>query len=155
VVPAPAFGVAEAAVPPVSTVEELPPLLPSAQPAVQPEYVKTFVLFFDFDKSNLSAGARSIVAEAVRTAKLMGPVRIVVTGHTDTVGTDRYNQALSERRANSVKIEMDRLGLNGVTIVTVGKSFSEPLVATGPGVHEPQNRRATIGLTNPPLAGNF
>ena len=73
----------------------------------------------------------------------------------DTVGTNRYNQALSERRAASVKAEMTRLGLDGVSIMTSGKSFSEPLIATGPGVREPQNRRAVIDLRNPAMAENF
>jgi len=127
----------------------------ASPPARPPEYVKTFVVFFDFNKSSLTADARGIVAEAVRMAKLTGPVRIVVTGHTDMVGSNRYNQALSERRAMSIKGEMDRLGLDGVVIVTTGKGFSEPLVAADPGVREPQNRRAVIDLTNPPIAGNF
>jgi outer membrane protein OmpA-like peptidoglycan-associated protein len=143
--------IAEASPPPRPTeyVAEASP------PAQAPEYVKTFVVFFDFNKSSLTADARGIVAEAVRMAKLTGPVRIVVTGHTDMVGSNRYNQALSERRAMSIKGEMDRLGLDGVVILTTGKSFSEPLVTADPGVREPQNRRAVIDLTNPPIAGNF
>ena len=73
-------------------------------------------------------------------------VRIVVTGHTDTVGSMAYNQRLSERRADAVKTEMVREGLNADDISTVGRNFSEPLVPTGPGVREPQNRRAVIDL---------
>ena len=107
---------------------------------------REFMVFFDFDKSNLTPEAREIVSAAVRTAKERGSVRIVVTGHTDTVGSFRYNQALSERRANSVKAEMVRQGMDGAMVATLGKSFSEPLVPTGPGVREPQNRRASIDL---------
>ena len=73
-------------------------------------------------------------------------VRIVVTGHTDTVGSMAYNQRLSERRADAVKTEMVREGLSATDISTIGRNFSEPLVATGPGVREPQNRRAVIDL---------
>jgi outer membrane protein OmpA-like peptidoglycan-associated protein len=108
--------------------------------------VKTFIVFFDFDKSNLTEKAQEVVAEAVKTAKSQGMVRVMVTGHTDTVGSDRYNQALSERRANSVKDEMVREGMDGSTISIEGKSFHDPLVPTGPGVREPQNRRAVIDL---------
>jgi outer membrane protein OmpA-like peptidoglycan-associated protein len=72
--------------------------------------------------------------------------RIVVSGHADTVGSRRYNQALSERRAQAVQTEMMRLGLNAGDIGTIGRSFSEPLVRTGAGVREPQNRRAVIEL---------
>jgi hypothetical protein len=65
-------------------------------------------------------------------------VRIVVTGHTDTVGSLAYNQRLSERRADAVKTEIIREGLNAADITTVGRNFAEPLVPTGPGVREPQ-----------------
>jgi outer membrane protein OmpA-like peptidoglycan-associated protein len=108
--------------------------------------VRTFIVFFDFDQSNLTVEAQQVVAEAVRTAMMTGMVRVVVTGHTDTVGSQVYNQALSERRAQSVENEMVRLGLNGNDIQTVGRSFADPLVPTGPGVREPQNRRAVIDL---------
>jgi outer membrane protein OmpA-like peptidoglycan-associated protein len=130
-------------------VEPAPPAPPAAAVIPAP---REFMVFFDFDKSNLTPEARDIVSAAVRTAKDRGAVRIVVTGHTDTVGSFRYNQALSERRANSVKAEMVRQGMNGAMIATVGKSFSEPLVATGPGVREPQNRRAVIDLGSGAIA---
>ena len=108
--------------------------------------MKTFIVFFDFDKSNLTAEALQVVQEATRTARTSGAVRIVVTGHTDTVGSRAYNQALSERRANAVRDEMVREGIPANEIMTVGRNFSEPLVQTGPGVREPQNRRAVIDL---------
>lgn len=129
-----------------------PPPVAQAAPPPAPDYVKTFMVFFDFDKSNLTPEARQVVNEAVRTVKENGPVRIVVTGHTDTVGTHAYNQALSERRAMSVKNAMVAMGLDSAMIATQGKSFDEPLVATGPGIREPQNRRAVIDLSNPPVA---
>jgi outer membrane protein OmpA-like peptidoglycan-associated protein len=110
------------------------------------------MVFFDFDKSNLTPEAREIVSAAVKTAKDRGTVRIVVTGHTDTVGSLRYNQALSERRANSVKAEMVKQGMDGTMIATVGKSFTDPLVQTGPGVREPQNRRAVIDIGSGAIA---
>ena len=126
--------------PPPLIVAEAPP------PPTPPPAINRFIVFFDFDRSNLTAESKQVVAAAVKTAKDSGMVRILVTGHTDTVGSQRYNQALSERRAGAVKTEMMRLGLGGTEIATLGKSFSEPLVATGPGVREPQNRRATIDL---------
>jgi outer membrane protein OmpA-like peptidoglycan-associated protein len=62
------------------------------------------------------------------------------------VGSDAYNQALSVRRAQAVKNDMIRQGMNGSEIAIEGRSFHDPLVATGPGVREPQNRRAVIDL---------
>ena len=119
---------------------------PPPPPPPPPPPVKTFIVFFDFDKSNLTDKAQEVVAEAVRVAKANGFVKVLVTGHTDTVGSDSYNQALSIRRAQSVKDEMVREGLDGGGIEIVGKSFHDPLVPTGPGVREPQNRRAVIDL---------
>jgi outer membrane protein OmpA-like peptidoglycan-associated protein len=116
---------------------------PPPPPVVAPP-VKTFIVFFDFDKSNLTAEAQSVVTEAVQAAKTNGWVKVMVTGHTDTVGSDTYNQALSERRAEAVKDEMVRQGMDASSITTQGKSFHDPLVPTGPGVREPQNRRAVI-----------
>ena len=133
-----------------------PPLIAIASPPpAPPPAVRHFVVFFDFDKSTLSDEAREIVSQAVSAARQSGQARIVVTGHTDTVGSFRYNQALSERRAQSVKSEMVRLGLDSTEIATIGKSFSDPLLATGPGVREPQNRRAVIDLGDVPIAGAF
>jgi outer membrane protein OmpA-like peptidoglycan-associated protein len=103
-------------------------------------------VFFDFNKSNLTAEAQQTVTEAVSAAKTLGSVRVMVTGHTDTVGSDRYNQALSVRRAESVKDEMVRQGLTADSVAIEGKSFHDPLVPTGPGVREPKNRRAVIDL---------
>ncbi|HTQ12967.1 MAG TPA: OmpA family protein [Rhizomicrobium sp.] len=122
-----------------------PPPPPPAPPAPPPA-VKTFIVFFDFNKSNLTPEAVTVVGDAVKEAKTTGAVRVLVTGHTDTVGSDAYNQALSVRRAQSVKDQMVADGMAGDTIAIEGKSFHDPLVATGPGVREPQNRRAVIDL---------
>jgi outer membrane protein OmpA-like peptidoglycan-associated protein len=130
--------------PPPAPPEPPPPPPPPPAPAA----VKTFIVFFDFNKSNLTSEAESVVAEAVKTAQTSGPVRIVITGHTDTVGSDSYNQALSQRRADTVKGQMVSDGLSADQISTVGKSFHDPLVPTGPNVREPQNRRAVIDLGN-------
>jgi opacity protein-like surface antigen len=119
---------------------------PPPPPPPPPPPAKTYIVFFDFDKSDLTAEAQSTVTEAVSAAKTLGSVRIMVTGHTDTVGSDRYNQALSIRRATSVKDEMVRQGLGADAIAIEGKSFHDPLVPTGPGVREPKNRRAVIDL---------
>jgi len=153
--------VAEAPPPPAPVYEPPPPPAPpppppvvEAPPAPPPPVplLRKFMVFFDFDKSNITPEASQVISEAVKTARQLGPVRIMITGHTDTVGSLRYNQALSERRAMSVKNEMVRLGMNGTDIMTEGRSFRDPLIPTGPGVREPQNRRAVIDLGNGPVA---
>ncbi|MFT3810941.1 MAG: OmpA family protein [Micropepsaceae bacterium] len=116
-------------------------------PPPPPVAAKTFIVFFNFDKSDLTPEAQAVIAEAAAAFASTGSVSIAVVGHTDTVGSAAYNLPLSQRRAASVKAGLVANGVPDGAISTDGRGFSEPLVATGPGVKEPQNRRATIDLT--------
>ena len=102
----------------------------------------------------LTDEARQIVQTAVNIAKQTGMVRVKVTGNTDTVGSNSYNMRLSVERAESVKLEMVHDGLQPDEIAIEGKGFHDLLVPTGPGVREPQNRRAVIDLGNPIVSEN-
>ena len=155
VTPLPPAPPAPPAPPPPPAVAEAPPPPAPLMQAPATVAVRDFVVFFDFDKSDITPEARSVIAAAVDAAKKNGAIRIRITGHTDTVGTRSYNQRLSERRANAVKNEMVRLGMNMADITTVGRSFDDPLIPTGPGVREPQNRRAMIDLGQPNVAERF
>lgn len=115
----------------------------AAQPAVPP-VPQSYMVFFDFDKSVLTPEAKRIIAAAAEDFKKGGYVRIVVTGHTDTVGTVKYNQKLSERRAAAVKKEFAQLGVPAAEVQAVGVGKSGLLVPTADGVREAQNRRAEI-----------
>jgi outer membrane protein OmpA-like peptidoglycan-associated protein len=135
--PAPvAEAPAPAAAPPVSA----PP------PAQAPEPQRAFQVFFDFNKSDLTAAARNVIRSAAETAQSGHVVQLVVTGHTDTVGSARYNQKLSERRADAVKTELVNDGVPDAEIETRGVGKNGLLVPTADGVREAQNRRATIEL---------
>ena len=90
--------------------------------------------------------AASIIRQAAATVSAGHMVKIDVTGHTDTVGSVKYNQKLSERRAAAVKAEMIKDGVSADAISTVGVGKSGLLVPTPDGVREPQNRRAEIEL---------
>lgn len=72
--------------------------------------------------------------------------RIEVNGYTDTSGTTRYNQGLSVRRAEAVAAELVRDGIPRNVISIQGFGDARLLVATAPGVREPQNRRVEILL---------
>ena len=127
-----------------------PPPPPPPAPIVRaPEAQRSFQVFFDFDKSDLTDAARQVIQQAATTIKSGAAVHIIVTGHTDTVGSAKYNQALSERRATSVKQELVANGVPDDQIATRGVGKTDLLVATGDGVREPQNRRATIDLQPP------
>ncbi|MDD5586388.1 MAG: OmpA family protein [Alphaproteobacteria bacterium] len=115
----------------------------AAQPAVPP-VPQSYMVFFDFDKSVLTPEAKRIIASAAEDFKKGGYIRVVVTGHTDTVGTVKYNQKLSERRAAAVKKEFAQLGVPSAEVQAVGVGKSGLLVPTADGVREAQNRRAEI-----------
>jgi hypothetical protein len=118
-----------------------PPPPPPPPPVAAPT---SFMVFFDWDRSNLSQQAAQTIGQAAAAFKTRGSARITATGHTDTSGPESYNMALSLRRANSVKNELVRQGVPPDAIAVIGKGESSPLVATGDGVREPQNRRVEI-----------
>jgi len=119
-----------------------PPPPPPAPPPPPP--VRNFLVFFDFDHSNLTPRAMDIVKEAARVAKAGENLRVTCTGHTDTAGPANYNMALSLRRANTVKDALVREGVSPTTIAVIGRGEEALLVATKDGVREPQNRRVEI-----------
>jgi outer membrane protein OmpA-like peptidoglycan-associated protein len=123
------FGAPEAAPPP-------PP-----PPMVAPP---SFMVFFDWDRSNLSQQALVTIQQAANAFKAKGSARITATGHTDTSGPEAYNMALSLRRANAVKDALVRDGVPAAAISVIGKGETQLLVPTGDGVREPQNRRVEI-----------
>ena len=104
------------------------------------------MVFFDWDRSNLSAQALTTIRQAADTYKSRGSARITATGHTDKSGPEAYNMALSLRRANVVKDALVRDGVPATAIAVVGRGESQPLVQTADGVREPQNRRVEIVL---------
>ena len=104
-------------------------------------------IFFGFDSSAITAAADAIIRDLV--AAVGGTGRAVsVVGHTDTVGSQAYNQILSERRASAVANRMVELGVPAATITAAGRSFNEPAVATGPGVREARNRRVEVSVSD-------
>ncbi len=123
-----------------------PPVLAPDAPPPGPAAARTYLVFFDWDRADLTDRARQVVAAAAQATTRVQVTRIEVSGHTDTSGTARYNQELSLRRAQSVAAELVRRGVPPAAITTQGLGFGRPLVSTGPGVREPQNRRVEIVL---------
>ena len=116
-----------------------------AKPVVAP-VPQTYQVFFDFNKATLTDEAKRILASAAQEYKGGQYVRIVVTGHTDTKGSNKYNKTLSVRRAEAVKAELVKDGLAAQTIVAKGVGKNGLLVPTNDQVREAQNRRAEIVL---------
>jgi outer membrane protein OmpA-like peptidoglycan-associated protein len=115
-------------------------------PAVAPaqNVPRNYLVFFDFNKSDLTSDARGIVDKAASNAHSSGITQLEVTGYTDTVGSDAYNMRLSRRRAESVSAELQTQGVPANEIAIYAKGKHDLLVPTADGVREPQNRRVQI-----------
>jgi outer membrane receptor protein involved in Fe transport len=112
--------------------------------APAPTVAHSYMVFFDFNKSDLTSQAVTIVDTAAKNAGPAHVTQITCTGHTDTVGSDAYNMRLSRRRAESVAAELEKQGVPSGEIEIVAKGKKDLLVPTGDGVREPQNRRVQI-----------
>ena len=120
---------------------------PAPAPMVAaPAPARTYLVFFDWDRADLTDRARQIIADAATNARTVASTRIEVSGHADRTGTAVYNQRLSVRRAEAVAGELVRRGITRDQITIQGFGFDRPLVATAQGVREPQNRRVEIVL---------
>ena len=122
-----------------------PPPAPPAPPPPPPQ-PRQFIVFFGFNKFNLTAEAQHIVEEAAAAVKEFGAASVQVVGHTDSSGSNSYNQKLSDRRSHTVRSALEALGIPSDNIHTSGVGETELTIQTGDGVKEPQNRRATIDL---------
>ena len=123
------------------------PAAPAAKAA--PASVKQAVVIqadalFDFDKSVLRADGKKNIDDAL--AKLAGVdvEMVIATGHTDSVGTDAYNQKLSERRAAAVKEYLASKGIATSKITTLGKGESQPVATNKTKEGRQKNRRVDI-----------
>jgi len=103
-----------------------------------------YLVFFDWNKANITPEAASILDKVAADAKKMAGAKIVATGYTDLSGSADYNLGLSERRAEAVKADLVTMGVPAANITTIGRGEADPLVPTADGVREPQNRRVQI-----------
>jgi len=126
-------------------VEAAPPPPPPPPPA--PVTKRRIILRgvnFDFDKSNIRPDARPILDEAIRTLKEEPSIRVRIEGHTDSIGTEQYNQRLSQRRAEAVKQYLVQGGIAASRLEAVGLGESEPVASNDTADGRAQNRRAEL-----------
>ena len=127
-----------------------PPPAPMAQPApVPPAGPQIYTVYFDFNRAELSPSAVPVVDQAANNARQERVTRIQVVGHADRVGSDAYNQRLSERRAATVRDALVQRGVSAADIVAIGRGENDPAVPTPDGVREPRNRRVVIEMQKP------
>jgi len=115
-------------------------------PPVQGMAPNSYIVLFDFDKSNINKAGKAVLEQVLADAKKMGGVKISATGHADRAGSEDYNMALSLRRADSVREALIAGGVSPDAITVAGRGESEPAVPTPDGVKEQANRRVEIVL---------
>jgi outer membrane protein OmpA-like peptidoglycan-associated protein len=133
--------------PPPAPVPAPPPPPPPPAPAPRPApQARQFVVYFDWDRSTLTAEAQQVVTQAAAYARSGNPTRVLVVGHTDTSGSAAYNLGLSNRRARTVADALVAAGVNGGVVSLDGRGDTQLARATADGVREPHNRRATVDI---------
>lgn len=101
-------------------------------------------VLFDVDKATLKPGARERLARVAGILSAHPGLRIEIEGHTDSTGSDEYNQGLSERRAASVRAYLSQQGIGQAIVSTVGFGESRPVATNGTAAGRQQNRRVEL-----------
>lgn len=138
------FGAPEEApppppLPPVEAPPPPPPPLPITECTPGP-----YIVFFEWDKSDITPDAATILDNAVSAYQTCGNAQVMLAGHADKSGPDDYNVGLSERRNASVRAYLGSRGIPDGVISTQAFGESAPRVETADGVRELQNRRVEI-----------
>lgn len=119
------------------------PLPPPPAPASGPCLPGPYIAFFDWDSSEISPDAATVLESTVASTAGCGSAAIHVAGYADRSGGDQYNMALSGRRAEAVRAYLVSHGASAA-VTTKALGESNPRVPTEDGVRELQNRRVEI-----------
>jgi outer membrane protein OmpA-like peptidoglycan-associated protein len=112
--------------------------------AALPQHPKAFILYFETGSDELVPESVPLLAQIQRELGQRAEPEIIVIGHTDTVDTLEYNDALSIKRAEAMKLVLVAAGIPAERISTAGRGERELLIPTKDGVDEPKNRRVEI-----------
>jgi len=115
-----------------------------AAPPPQCTVTMPIVIYFGWDIDTPPPESDAVVAQTVQSMNTCGWHSLSLAGHADRSGSDRYNMALSQRRANNVAAKLTGAGLPGEAISVKAFGESSPAVQTPDGVREPLNRRVEI-----------
>ena len=112
--------------------------------AAQPGRPKSYTLYFVEGTDDLTVDSRQILDSVLSEIARYPVPDVVVIGHTDTVGSDRDNDALALRRAETMRKALVERGIAPENIAVAGRGKREPFKPTRDGVAEPLNRRVEI-----------
>lgn len=108
------------------------------------------VIYFAFDKSEFNANTKSDMYFNESNVYLEQnlQVRLKITGHTDAIGTDEYNQSLGYRRAQTMQHYFENKGIPANRIIIESKGEKEPVTDNNSEAGRAKNRRAEITIKN-------
>ena len=102
---------------------------------------------FAFDSSDLTSTAKANLDKLAEVLKNNPDTNINIYGHTDSKGTDAYNQSLSERRAAAVRNYLSAAGVGSARMMTMGMGEKEPIATNDTDAGRAQNRRVEFAIT--------
>jgi OOP family OmpA-OmpF porin len=114
--------------------------------AAQPSRPISFLLYFENGSDELTEASKEEVKQLLAEMPGRRAPEITITGHTDLVGADELNIALSMQRAERVKTILTGINVSSERIQVSGRGKREPLVLTPDGVPEPRNRRVEVSV---------
>lgn len=117
---------------------------PAAAPAAPAKVTYAADAYFDFDKSVVKKEGKAKLDKLVDNSKTMNLEVMIAVGHTDSVGTDAYNQKLSVRRAEAVKTYLASKGVQKNRIYTEGKGEKQPVADNKTSAGRAKNRRVEV-----------
>jgi OmpA-OmpF porin, OOP family len=125
------------------------PNAPAAAAKPAPSSVRQAIVIqadalFDFDKSVVRPDGKKSIDEALAKLNGVSLEMVIATGHTDSIGTDAYNQKLSERRAAAVKDYLVSKGIPAAKVTTIGKGETQPVATNKTKEGRQKNRRVDI-----------
>jgi outer membrane protein OmpA-like peptidoglycan-associated protein len=123
-----------------------PKPMPKPAPPPPPKMIELRGVHFAFDSAQITPEGQRILDEQVETLKENPGLKVEIAGHTDAIGTDAYNQGLSERRAQSVKGYLVSKGIAAGRLKTVGYGETRPIASNDTEAGRAQNRRVELKI---------
>lgn len=112
----------------------------------QPEAPISYTAFFILGTDDLNPESLDVLNQVLAESRRRASSEITVIGHTDRVGTDEANDALSQQRAERIREQLIRLGVREDIIFATGRGEREPVTDTEDGAQAPRNRRVEISV---------
>ncbi len=107
-------------------------------------FIDVYGINFDIGKSMVKAESYPIIDQITNYLKEHENMRIMIEGHTDNTGKEDMNQTLSEKRAQAIKDEIVKRGVDAGRMETLGYGASKPIADNKTAAGRTQNRRVTI-----------